>query len=365
MRTRKSILTFLCLLSLATSVDAQVPAKLQNRILKFAPEMDADGDRQISDEELRAGRETLPEDLQVMLDAALSKQGNSTVASVPAKFKPLSVDVPVRNGAAPFLDPIFTCAKTQDVQYATAKSGDTEMPLLLDVYQPSPNAGLPQKLPAMILLFGGGWIKGGKDVKYIRDLSEYYATRGYVAISVQYRIQKDNPPPVPGPGANPESNGRFRLINAAIQDTANAVRWVRENSAKYQIDPDRIAIGGVSAGAFNSLYVGLCDEEIVGPDAKVAAVISLMGAMESKYIDKDDPPVFIAHGTSDNVAPYAMVESMVNRLDEVEAAYAFYPVDGAAHRLQTILETEFDGKSVQEHSLDFCFKALKLSELTE
>ena len=103
--------------------------------------------------------------------------------------------------------------------------------------------------------------------------------------------------------------------------------------------------------------------KLTGPDAEVAAVISLMGAIGASHIDENDPPVFIAHGTSDNVAPYAMVKNMVQQLEKVNAKYSFYPVDGVAHRLQTILDTEFDGKTVMDHSLDFCFEAMELGEL--
>jgi hypothetical protein len=42
---------------------------------------------------------------------------------------------------------------------------------------------------------------------------------------------------------------------------------------------------------------------------------------------------------------------------------SFYPVDGVAHRLEATLETKFDGKTVRGHSPDFCFEAMKLSDL--
>jgi acetyl esterase/lipase len=215
----------------------------------------------------------------------------------------------------------------------------------------------------MLLSFGGGWRKGSKEVKYIRDLCAYYAARGFVAVSIQYRIAKDNPPAEPGPAPLAGAVDHARLINAACQDTCNAIRWVKTNAGKYQIDPNRIAIGGVSAGAFNSLHAGLCAEEITGPDAKVAAVISLMGAVTPNHIDPNDPPVFIAHGTSDKVAPYFLVKTMVQQLEKMKARYSFYPVEGVAHRLEAILNTEFEGKTVKAHSLDFCFEAMKLREL--
>lgn len=353
----------LFLVSRVSAADGQIPRRFQKRLLNLAPQADTDGDGQMSVEELTAHRDQLPAGLQNILDIALETRGRSAGKPTAVKHTPVKVGAPEQNGPTPFLDPMFQYTETENIQYATAKSGDTEMPLLLDVYRATESADLPKTLPAMIILFGGGWIKGSKDTNYIRDLSEYYATRGYVAISIQYRIMKDNPPALPGPAPTPETIERFRLMNAAIQDTANAVRWVRTNPDSYNIDPDRIGIGGVSAGAFNSLYTGFCDESIIGPNAEVAAVISLMGAIESKHIDKDDPPVFIAHETRDNTAPYAMVESMVRRLDEVKAAYVLYPVGGLAHRLQTILDTKFGGKTVREHSIDFCFSAMKLSEL--
>lgn len=347
----------------ALATETPIPKRVQKRILAAAPEIDLNHDGKITAEDLEAGRNTLPENMQVLLDAYLSTQVEMIKDSEPAKHKTTLPKPPESNGATPFIDPIFTYQKIENITYGTAKSGDTTMPLLLDVYRPATTAQLPKKLPAMIFVFGGGWRKGSKDVKYIRDLCGYYAERGYVAVSIQYRIEKDDPPVLPGPASNPEGNEQFRLINAAFQDTCDAVRWVRSNASNYDIDPNRIGIGGVSAGAFNSLHTAFCDEQLTGSDAEVAAVISFMGAIVASHIDENDPPVFIAHGTSDNVAPYTMVKSMVQQLENVNAEYSFFPVDGVAHRLQTILETEFDGKTVMDHCLGFCFEAMELGEL--
>lgn len=360
---KKYFLTIIAALC-ATNVHAgEIPKRVQKQILAAAPEIDSNSDGTITTEELKAARDKLPENLRTMLDLYLDAQGDTPKESEPAKHKSTPPKPPKSDGATPFLDPIFKHEEIENITYGTAKSGDTTMPLLLDIYRPVAKAQLPEKLPAMILSFGGGWRKGSKDVKYIRDLCAYYAERGYVAISIQYRIMKDNPPALPGPAPLADANEQSRLINAAFQDTCNAVRWVRANADEYQIDPNRIGIGGVSAGAFNALHAGFFDESITGPDAKVAAVISLMGAVGASHIDKDDPPVFIAHGTRDNVAPYPMVRNMVRQLEKVDAKYSFYPVAGVAHRLEAILDTEFDGKTVKAHSLDFCFEAMKLGEL--
>jgi para-nitrobenzyl esterase len=360
---KRHALTIIATLFATNAFAAEIPKRVQQRILAAAPEIDLNSDGKITDEELKAGGDKLPENLRTMLDFYLDTQGDAIKESEPAKHKTTLPKPPKSNGSTPFIDPVFKYEEIENIAYGTVKSGDITMPLLLDVYRPVATAGLPGKLPAMILSFGGGWSKGSKDVKYIRELCGYYAARGYVAISIQYRIAKDNPPALPGPAPTPGKNEQSRLINAAFQDTCNAVRWVRTNAGKYQIDPNRIAIGGVSAGAFNALHTALCDDKITGPDAKVAAVISLMGTVGASHIDKDDPPVFIAHGTSDNVVPFSMVRNMVQQLEKVNAKYSFYPVAGVAHRLQAILDTEFDGKTVSAHSLDFCFEAMKLGEL--
>lgn len=356
-------LTIIAALFATSAYAAEIPKRVQKKILAGAPAIDLNSDGAISVEELKAGRDKLPENMRVLLDAYLDTQGGATKRSEPARHKTTLPKPRESNGSTPFIDPIFKYEEIENITYGTAKSGDTTMPLLLDVYRPVASAQLPNKLPAMIFAFGGGWRKGSKDTKYIRDFCEYFAERGYVAISIQYRIAKDNPPPQPGPAPNPEANDLYRLMNAAFQDTCDAVRWVRTNAAKYNIDPNRIGVGGVSAGAVNALSVGFCDDNITGPGAEVAAVISLMGAVGANHIDKNDPPVFIAHGTSDNVVHYAMVKSMVQQLETVKAEYSFYPVDGVAHRLQTILDTKFDGKTVRDHSLGFCFEAMKLGEL--
>lgn len=356
-------ITIIAVLFATNAFATEIPKRVQKRILAGAPAIDQDGDGKITAEELKSGRDKLPEDMRAVLDAYLSTQGDTIQESEPAKHGTTLPKPPASNGATPFIDPNFDYKESENITYGTAKSGDTTMPLLLDVYRPVATAKLPKKLPAMVFAFGGGWRKGSKDVKYIRDLCVYYASRGYVAVSIQYRIQKDNPPATSGPAPGSGEKEQFRLMNAAFHDTCNAVRWVRANADKYDIDPNRIGIGGVSAGAFNALNAGLCDEKLTGPDAEVAAVISLMGAIGASHIDESDPPVFIAHGTGDNLVPFAMVKGMVQRLDEVGAKYSFYPVDGVAHRLQTTLDTEFDGKTVKAHSLDFCFEAMNLGEL--
>ncbi|MCR9294871.1 MAG: SMP-30/gluconolactonase/LRE family protein [bacterium] len=97
--------------------------------------------------------------------------------------------------------------------------------LLCDVLTPnSDDAGRP----AIVLVHGGGWLHGDK-TKF-RSLAIKLAERGYVVMSIEYRL------------------GHERLFPAAMHDCLAAVRFLRSNAAHYNLDSDRIAAVGGSAG---------------------------------------------------------------------------------------------------------------------
>jgi len=153
-----------------------------------------------------------------------------------------------------FIDELYETQRTNDIQYGTGSTGNPasgSIDLFLDLYQPS-GANLPEKRPAFIFIHGGGFTAGDKDAPTISELCESYAKRGYVCASIQYRLVDDDPTFEPGPFIN--LTDRFRSINAAAQDAAKAVRWLRQNASTYNIDPFRIGIGGSSAGAITSRY---------------------------------------------------------------------------------------------------------------
>lgn len=99
---------------------------------------------------------------------------------------------------------------------------------LLDVYHPSPlNASA--KRPVVIYVHGGGWGRGDKRLG--ASLAPAYVERGAVFVSVNYRLA----PQTRYPGF--------------LEDLAAAVRWVKDNVARYGGDPDRLFLVGHSAGA--------------------------------------------------------------------------------------------------------------------
>jgi acetyl esterase/lipase len=115
----------------------------------------------------------------------------------------------------------------QNVEYANVDGQS----MLLDLYIPK-NAAEP--VPVIVWIHGGGWYEGGKDW--------YAPTRfidhGYAAVSISYRLTGVAPFP------------------AQIYDCKGAIRWLRANAAKYNIDPDRIGVFGSSAGGHLAALLG-------------------------------------------------------------------------------------------------------------
>lgn len=116
-------------------------------------------------------------------------------------------------------------ADLRDVEYAV--SADTR--LLLDVYLP-PEKSTSASLPAILLVHGGGWKHGNKTDMALEG--EFYSRRGYVCVSTSYRLL-----------AGDQNRWPTQLV-----DARKALAWMRDNKNGLNINPERIAALGVSAG---------------------------------------------------------------------------------------------------------------------
>ncbi len=91
----------------------------------------------------------------------------------------------------------------------------------------------------------------------------------------------------------------------------------------YKIDPDRIAIGGTSAGAITALQVGANSEDPgtsgnPGVSSAVRGAVALSGAkLLGPAMTAGDAPELMFHGTADNLVPYQWA---VNTQNEAKAA---------------------------------------------
>lgn len=164
--------------------------------------------------------------------------------------------------------------------------------------------------PAIISFFGGGWAAGSPSQFYAQ--SEYFASLGMVAISVDYRVMKQ------------DKTTPFE----AVMDAKSAVRWVRQNSKLLGIDPDKIVASGGSAGghlaACTAIIEGCEDDKKLKVSSVPNALIlfnpvvkttkdgyganSLVGReteiSPTHHIRPNLPPTLIMHGTQDTTVPF-------------------------------------------------------------
>jgi acetyl esterase len=133
------------------------------------------------------------------------------------------------------------------------------------------DAAARRRTPALVWAHGGGFVAGDLDMPEADWVARALAGRGITVVSIDYRLVGD--------GA-----GRFP---AGSDDVLAAWRWTLDHADELAIDPDRIAIGGASAGA--NLVTG--------------AVLRLLG--HAPVVDAVPLPVgvFLAYPTLLDVQP--------------------------------------------------------------
>jgi acetyl esterase/lipase len=110
-----------------------------------------------------------------------------------------------------------------------------DVALKLYIFAPPAEAGsttaaADARRPAIIFFFGGGWTNGSPTQFY--NQCRYFASRGMVAITADYRVASRN---------------QTKVVDC-VRDAKSAVRWVREHASQLGVDPDRIVASGGSAG---------------------------------------------------------------------------------------------------------------------
>ena len=148
----------------------------------------------------------------------------------------------------------------KDIEYGNAGGHS----LQLDLYRP---AKITKPVPALLFIHGGAW-KSGKRQDY-HFYTAAYAKKGYVVATASYRLVGQAPFP------------------AAVQDCKCAVRWLRANAKKYNIDPAQIAVIGGSAGGHLSMMLGYSDDPGLegdsgnkGVSSRVSAVVNIYGVYD-------------------------------------------------------------------------------------
>lgn len=239
-------------------------------------------------------------------------------------------------GAGPlrFRDEVFSAVtKTADLTYGSAitSTGTTQV-LKFDLYEPT--GDISTRRPLVIWVHGGSFKSGSKTSAELVDEATTLGKKGFVGASIDYRLRS--------PGCTSITADCVAAIHDAIADAQAAVRFFRANAADYRIDPDRIAIGGTSAGAITALNVGYRTPEpetsgTPGYPSDVAAAVSLSGAqLMNGNIGPGDAPALDFHGTADSLVPYSWAQTTITTAQQqgLEAYLVTWQGEGHVPYLQ-------------------------------
>lgn len=298
--------------------------------------------------------EALLKDLRLIFEP--SEETLRIEARLEAAGKELARTYGDRNSAPRiFLDKSFEVEVTPDIIYDTSpvrKPRRAVASLMLDLYQPRGESPTDLR-PAFIYIHGGAFRAGDKSSG--RFFAEEFAARGYVAASINYRLERDDPP-------TDGEYSKFRAVQAATQDAAKAVRWFRLHAEQYGVDPERIAIGGVSAGAATAMVVGFLNEVEI---ARVQAVMDVSGGIYDYFtrFRTGAPPAIIIHGSEDTGVNHAHLDTMMTRAKANRIPIELHVVEGAGHGLRGYWTEEIEGSLLIQKVADFFYENLKLGEL--
>jgi dipeptidyl aminopeptidase/acylaminoacyl peptidase len=244
-----------------------------------------------------------------------------------------TVPRPPGDGTLRYRDQVFSAVRTTpDLTYGSAPDAQgNPVALKLDLYQPTGDT-VTQR-PALVWVHGGGFTSGDKSSGRARGA--FYARLGYVVVSINYRLLSPG-----GCGGNPEPSDICQDAAIAAQhDAQAAVRWLRANAATYRIDPNRIAMGGGSAGAITAVLVATRSEDPgtsgnPGHPSTIGGAVSVSGGLPTNEpIDEGDAPTLFLHGTEDNVVPFDWALQSAAAMYNLGIFTVLEPIDGAGHGL--------------------------------
>jgi len=230
-------------------------------------------------------------------------------------------------GNGRYTDPLFFDSVTvvSGVPYGMNNGvNGSPQTLLLDVYMPQGDAFADR--PVVIVAFGGSFVAGTR--QDVADLCVAFAHRGFVAVAPDYRVGF----------FFPTEATTTRAVVRSMHDLKACARFLRKTVAEdndpYGIDPDRIIMGGVSAGAIGGMHATYLDQSseippiLYGDTASIGGVEGLSGTPgyssdvlacysfsgaigDTSWIAAGDQPLCSLHEVGDAVVPYGTMEVSV------------------------------------------------------
>ena len=188
--------------------------------------------------------------------------------------------------------------------------------LFMDVYEPaagSQKTFMGKQKPAVIFMFGGGFIRGTRDDQSYNSWFKALTENGYRVISIDYRLGLKGSSKV----GIAQVNVLDKAIHMAVEDLFSATNFIIENADQFGVDPSNLVISGSSAGAITAMQA---EYEIANrtswasvlPEGfNYAGVMSFSGAILSrkgkvKY-ETAPCPTLMLHGTADKIVPYKQI----------------------------------------------------------
>ena len=225
--------------------------------------------------------------------------------------------------------------------------------------------------PAILCIHGGGF-RAGKRESY-DSLCKKFAEKGFVAVTITYRLAPKHQFP------------------AAVHDCKAAVRWLRANAAKYNIDPAKIGVTGGSAGGHLAQFLGVtanvpefegtggnleqpshvtCVVNVYGPsdftksygksvDAHEVLPLWFGGNLDTHrqrhivgsplyWVTPDAAPTLCIHGTEDKYVAHEQAVWLVDKLKAAGVEAELLTMEGAGHGFKGV-----DAEKADKAMLDF------------
>lgn len=158
----------------------------------------------------------------------------------------------------PFIKEAVVHENNLEKKYNVVYDHSTGRALHLDAFINSSS----KKLPALIIIHGGGWKSGTKEMQ--NPMAEQIAVAGYQTFTIEYRLSDE------------------AIYPAATEDIIKAVRYLRKNAKEFKIDKRKIAILGTSSGAQMASLVGTKYPE------EIQAVINIDGVLAFHHPDSTE-----------------------------------------------------------------------------
>ena len=163
----------------------------------------------------------------------------------------------------------------------------------LDIYYPKPLAQamktdttIKQEYPMVVFVHGGSWESGNKEEYAF--VGQSLAQAGYVTAVINYRKAPEH------------------VYPDYVEDTAQAIAWSYKNAKRFHANPERFAVVGHSAGAFNAV-AAIANEDFLKPygikPIDISAVIGIAGPYSYDFRKFSSVTAFAADATPDEVMP--------------------------------------------------------------